>query len=74
MGYEHSIWCKYPKMKGYHNEDFYQMKKEIKRLIQEGPLNKYFGGGFDQSGGDSKSQRRDPPEIRKSRKGKYLRE
>lgn len=41
-------WCKFHKVKGYHNEDFYKLKKEIECIIQEGHLKKYIKVEFSQ--------------------------
>lgn len=41
MGSEPRRWCKLHRVKGHHTEDFYQLKKEIEWLIQEGHLKKY---------------------------------
>lgn len=40
-GDEPNKWCKYHKVKGHHTDDYNQVKREIKCLIQEGHLIKY---------------------------------
>lgn len=70
IGPEPSRWCKFHKVKGNYTEDFYQLKKEIKCLIQEGHLNKYVRGDSAQMPGESNSQGRDAFGSYGSKKGK----
>lgn len=41
MGPKLGRWCKFYRVKGHHTEDYYPLKKEIERLIQDEHLNKY---------------------------------
>lgn len=59
MGLELGRWCKFHKVKGYHTKDFYQLKKEIECLIQEGHLKKYIKGDSSQGSGGTNSRSRD---------------
>lgn len=44
MGIKSGRWCKFHRFKGHHIEDYYQLKKEFERLIQEEHLKKYMKG------------------------------
>lgn len=41
MGFEPKWWCKLHRIKGHYTNNYYQLKKEIEKLIQEGHHKKY---------------------------------
>lgn len=59
MGFEPGRWFKLYRFKGHHTENCYQLKKEIKRLIQEGYLKKNVKGDFSHGSDMSNSWGRD---------------
>lgn len=69
MGPELGRLCKFHKMKEHHTKDFYQLKKEIWCLIQEGNLNKYVKGDSSQGSGRINSYGPDDTRSPKPRKG-----
>lgn len=56
MGLEPNRCCKFHKFKEHHTKYFYQLKKEIERLIQEGNMKKYAKNGSTQTPREYRSQ------------------
>lgn len=56
MGHGLGKWYRFHNVKGHHTKDYYQLKKEIKRLIQESHLKKYVKGDFFQRPGKASSR------------------
>lgn len=59
MGPELNSWCKYHKIRVHHTNDFYQLKKQIKWLMEEGHLKNYVNEGSQHVVRSSKTQGHD---------------
>jgi len=45
MGSDPDGWCKYHRIQGHTTDNYWQLRKEIDKLIQEGKLRGYVKGG-----------------------------
>lgn len=59
MGHEPGRWRMFHKIKWHHTKDYYQLKKEIEMLIQEGHLKNYVMGDLSHGLEKSSSHERD---------------
>lgn len=46
MGSKPGRWFKFHRLKGHHIEDYYELKKDIERLIHDEHLKKYVKGNY----------------------------
>lgn len=69
---ESDRWCQFHRVKGHNAKDYYKLKKDINRLIEEGHLQKYIEEGSSKELGMITSHERDYTGIPKPRKGKEL--